>query len=65
MTRDVFKQVYMGELHPRTAVLTGRVKVDSFAFGDMYRFATAFDLSSEEWARCEFVGVMWITDKII
>ncbi len=52
MNRDVFFDVYWGKLHPRNAVLSGKVQVRGWAFMELYNFGNSFDLSSKKWAAC-------------
>lgn len=49
MTRDTFFNVYMGTVHPRTAILNGDVKVHGWAFQEMANFGASFDFATEKW----------------
>jgi len=53
MDRLTFFHVYWGRLHPRQAVLSGKVRASPFAFMDLYKFGHSFDCTSEKWAECK------------
>jgi hypothetical protein len=50
MNRDTFFKVYLNEIHPRNAVLSGAVRVRNWAFRELQKFGLSFDLSTEKWA---------------
>lgn len=49
MSRDTFMKVYKNELHPQTAIFSGKMSVGSFKFGELQSFAACFDTSTDRW----------------
>ena len=49
LNRDTFLQIYLNEIGPRTAVLTGQLHVKNFAYNSLATFAECFDSSTESW----------------
>jgi hypothetical protein len=51
MDRDTFFAVYMGRVHPRRALLTGKMSVARMRFNELSHFAEAFDVSTDKWVQ--------------
>jgi hypothetical protein len=49
MSRDTFFSLYLGDIHPRQAILSGQVSVPGFAFRQVYNFGISFDSSTAKW----------------
>jgi len=48
-TSKTFIDIYENRVHPRSAIMSGNLKVHGFAFRELGRFGASFDTRTEKW----------------